>query len=512
MARVTSVRFLGMWLDTRLTWNEHIDKIVNRCKRVLNIMMKCMAGQEWGADRGALQTVYIAMIRSVLDYGSIAYGLAAKSQLEKLDRIQAQAMRICCGAYPTTPIVALQVEINEMPLNIRRKQLMAVYWTNLNSQNEVHPTRKILGKCWEQGMKKHKSFGWVVEEDIKEMGINNYRCVPRVIYPHTPIWIIPQPVVDLTLLEIRQSEGNNGMEVMRANEYLRITYGDSIQIYTDASKKGRRVGVAVNVPKLMVKKKARISDQLSIYTGELMAILLGVQIIKERKIKNAVICSDSYSAIVSIYNQKSESRPDLIMEILQNLFELKQIKIEVQFMWVPAHVGIKGNEEADKLAKQVVDEDRVEIELSHSLKEIKSVIKEEMIKKWQQYWDNESKGRHLYAIQKKVGKGRKRGRNRREESIITRLRVGHTGLNKTLHLISKHPTGLCEKCGQSETVEHVFINCNGYDEEREVLREELWKNEGKELTLKNILDLDIGNSMVNVLFQFLNNTGLMNRM
>ncbi len=57
-----SVRFLGMWLDTRLTWKEHIDKIVSKCKRVLNVM-KCMAGQEWGAVRGALQTVYIAMIR-----------------------------------------------------------------------------------------------------------------------------------------------------------------------------------------------------------------------------------------------------------------------------------------------------------------------------------------------------------------------------------------------------------------------------------------------------------------
>ncbi len=36
-------------------------------------------------------------------------------------------------------------------------------------------------------------------------------------------------------------------------------------------KKGGRVGVAVNVPKLPLKKKARISDQLSVYTGELMA-------------------------------------------------------------------------------------------------------------------------------------------------------------------------------------------------------------------------------------------------
>ncbi len=57
----------------------------------------------------------------------------------------------------------------------------------------------------------------------------------------------------------------------------------------------------------------------------------------------------------------------------------------------------------------------------------------------------------------------------------------------------------------------MIINCKGYDEEREVLRE-VWKNEGKELTLKNILDSDIGNSTANVLFQFLNNTGLMKRM
>ncbi len=261
----------------------------------------------------------------------------------------------------------MQVELNEMPLDIRRQQLMAVYWTN---QDEVHPTRKILGICWEQGMNKHKSIGWVIEEDIKEMGINNYRCVPRVMYPHTPLWILPQPVVDLTLLKIRQSEGSNEMEVMRAKEYLRLMYGDNIRIYTDASKKGGRIGVAVNVPKLLVKKKARISDQLSVYTGELMAILLAGQLIKERKIQNAIICSDSYSAIVSIDNQKSESRPDLIMEILQNLFELKQSqsRIEVQFMWVPAHVGIKGNEEADKLAKQAVDDEMIEIELPHSIK------------------------------------------------------------------------------------------------------------------------------------------------
>ena len=63
-------------------------------------------------------------------------------------------------------------------------------------------------------------------------------------------------------------------------------------------------------------------------TGELMAILLAIQLIKEIEMQNAVICSDSYSAIVSIDNQKSESRPDIVMEIRQNLFELKKDSID----------------------------------------------------------------------------------------------------------------------------------------------------------------------------------------
>lgn len=41
------------------------------------------------------------------------------------------------------------------------------------------------------------------------------------------------------------------------------------------------------------------------------------------------------------------------------------------------------------------------------------------------------------------------GRYRREHIIISRLRLGHTGLNKTMHLLKKHPSGMCE-CGMEE--------------------------------------------------------------
>ncbi len=65
-----------------------------------------------------MKSIYIALIRSVLDYGSIVYDSAAKTLL-KFDVIQAQALRLCCGAFKTTPVSALQVEVGEMPLQIR---------------------------------------------------------------------------------------------------------------------------------------------------------------------------------------------------------------------------------------------------------------------------------------------------------------------------------------------------------------------------------------------------------
>ena len=48
----------------------------------------------------------------------------------------------------TAPVCSLQVEAGEMPLWLRRKQLIANYWTNLKGHSEDHPTHfgDVLGK------------------------------------------------------------------------------------------------------------------------------------------------------------------------------------------------------------------------------------------------------------------------------------------------------------------------------------------------------------------------------
>lgn len=87
-------------------------------------------------------------MRSVLDYGCLAYMSASETNLKKLDREQSQAVRTCTGAFKTSPISVLQVEVGEMPLGIRRDQIMLTYWVSLEGHGALHPTRAILNECW----------------------------------------------------------------------------------------------------------------------------------------------------------------------------------------------------------------------------------------------------------------------------------------------------------------------------------------------------------------------------
>ncbi len=86
--------------------------------------------------------------------------------------------------------------------------------------------------------------------------------------------------------------------------------------------------------------------------------------------------------------------------------------------------------------------------------------------------------------------------------------MGHTGLNSTLHIIGKHPTGLCDWCGVKETVEHEIIQCKGYMVERSKLIVELQKNGELQVTLKEILNPVGGDSL---LIKFLKTTQLIHR-
>ncbi len=122
-------------------------------------------------------------------------------------------------------------------------------------------------------------------------------------------------------------------------------------IFTDRSKNpgSEDVVAGVYIPEFNVEISKIIIDGVSVFTAEIVAVILGLQRIEELRPERVVICSDSAAALS--LNSKETSRDDLLLEKCTILLRIQRVGTDVQFCWVPAHVGVKGNEKADDIAK-----------------------------------------------------------------------------------------------------------------------------------------------------------------
>ena len=120
-------------------------------------------------------------------------------------------------------------------------------------------------------------------------------------------------------------------------EYIDKFYS-YVQIYTDASKDSdNKVGVAFTVPEFRVKIGKRVNNEVSVYTGELLAILLAVQWVEDNRPLKSVICSDSSSALKSVQYNRSDSRPDILIEVQQTLYRIQMMGLMGVFMGSSTH-------------------------------------------------------------------------------------------------------------------------------------------------------------------------------
>ena len=92
---------------------------------------------------------YRSLIRSVIDYGAIAYDNASESQLAKLDSIQYQALKISTGAMVATPLATLQVQCEEPPLQLRRLKQQIQYAIKVRSSTN-HVAKSVFMEHWTQ--------------------------------------------------------------------------------------------------------------------------------------------------------------------------------------------------------------------------------------------------------------------------------------------------------------------------------------------------------------------------
>ena len=132
-----TARFLGIIFDKKIPFLHHILNLRTRCEKSLNIL-KVLSNTSWGADRVSLLKIYRAVTRSKMDYACQIYGSAGISYLKNLDTVHHSALRICSGAFHTSPVVSLYVDTVEPLLHhIREKLTLQLYYCILSHPH--HP-------------------------------------------------------------------------------------------------------------------------------------------------------------------------------------------------------------------------------------------------------------------------------------------------------------------------------------------------------------------------------------
>ena len=236
---------------------------------------------------------------------------------------------------------------------------------------------------------------------------------------------------------------------------------------------------------------SRWNQLAHIFEGELAGILLALQLLDNLPRSNtALIALDNQSAITSL--QKNVQQPgqyllDAIHEKIAQLRRSCRIKY-LHFEWVPGHVGIEGNEVADKCAKEAatgtvsVSDQIPPVQrniLPKSIAALKAERKKTQTSRWFTLWCTSPRYERISRIDKSLpcAKSARILLNlpRRATSILTQLRTGHVGLNAFLKKIKAVDSALCPKCKQPETVGHYLLFCQRYARQRRILAREAGK-------------------------------------
>ncbi|GFW56151.1 putative RNA-directed DNA polymerase from transposon X-element [Trichonephila clavipes] len=158
-------------------------------ERSLNIL-KVLSNTLWGADRVSLLRVYHALILSRLDYGCAVYGSARASVLKRLDTIHHSALRICSGAFRTSPVTSLYVVCHQPPLELRRRQLCANYFIRAMSVPS-HPLKPFalaigLNRLYEARSFNIKPFSERAKAVLNDAHLNHINIQENNIFAFPP--------------------------------------------------------------------------------------------------------------------------------------------------------------------------------------------------------------------------------------------------------------------------------------------------------------------------------------
>lgn len=448
-----SVKLLGIFFDSRLTWKTHIDFLVKKSINSLNLM-RSVSGTGWGANKNSLLTLYKSLILSSLDYCSFAFSECSTSLSHKLDTIQYKALLISTGAMKGTSLKALLGECAELPLDLRRKKLTLSYLVKIDQDKRNLASSILEDKKFHQLELKckstYKSLLFKFRED-NNIVMNHYPTNYKV----TP-WYDLSEFVNLSYLEIAKNSVLTPSSIDEILLNLRNQF-DCLFFVDGSVGANLKVGAAIYSPSLFLNLKYKLPGDLTIYYAEAFAILKALNYAQDIGLESFCIISDSSRVLNDIKNASFNTSPH--SDIIYKICDISQSfpSAHKSLTWLPSHCGNSHIDIVDHLAKSSSNSLQT-TNIDQTRDEAVLVVNNWIWSIWKKQWENKTTNQYqnTFNLQQKTLQFNIAWK---DSCIVNRLRMLQSRLNAGLHKVGRHDTGLCSTCNTLQTEKHFLLDC-----------------------------------------------------
>ena len=253
--------------------------------------------------------------------------------------------------------------------------------------------------------------------------------------------------------------------------YTRQEFSNFVTLYTDGSKTldpQVSVAAAFYYPTWDVGVSWLLHPEHSVLSAELFGLLKCLEFVEQLNTSRCVIFTDSLTSL-QLLGSNSKTYINTVDKIKERILSANSERT-VLLHWVKAHVGIHGNERADRAAN--LGHKNVKSTLFPlQCEEILCTLRRNFFSNWQRYWREscrtQRKGLFLHSIRETITKESVIDTGSRKlDCVLYRLRLGRVPLNDYLFRIRKSETDQCSHCGALENLEHYILECDWYSGER----------------------------------------------
>ena len=455
---VPNYKFLGLNFNCYLSWNHHIQDLIVRTRKDINLM-KLLASPKWRLSKTDLITIFNSICMSKIDYGDFIYSSQNSPELKKLQRVQNEGLRCATGLFRTTKIDSILKISGQKDLEFSRKIHMANYFSKIKCVPK-HPNLadfkcQRLKKTFEKSKSILKPTYLIAKSVLDEWNVNLEFHLKN--YAYDP-WKIENIFFDLSM-HTTHKDNLTTTECKQQFREMSAKYSHCFKVYTDGSVAQENAGYGIFCEIAEIKIKIRSGS--TVFTTEAEAIYHAIKIATtSTSLDQVAIFSDSMSCIIALKNYYNRSSQ--IQQIFNLLYRHQNIKFH--FIWIPSHRGIEENENADALARSSLEltQENGCYHLSDGLSRISRLVNKE----WDYLWNQRNSSYFIYkAVNGSSIFNITELEDRTQTVRLDRVRTGVTKLTH-IYIIEKSEPPNCRRCGQRLTIPHLIQACDQLEDER----------------------------------------------